>query len=88
MSQPLTLYHRKGCHLCEQMLAELRSLYGEHVSVTLIDVDSDPGLRARYGQRVPVLVGGSRVFGQRAAGSHSLGRIPERQLKAVLPMPV
>jgi len=63
MSQPLTLYHRKGCHLCEQMLAELRSLYGEHVSVTLIDVDSDPGLRARYGQRVPVLVGGSRVLG-------------------------
>lgn len=63
MSQPLTLYHRNGCHLCEQMLDELRSLYGEDIAVTLVDVDTDADLRARYGQRVPVLVGGGRVLG-------------------------
>ena len=64
MSQPLTLYHRNGCHLCEQMLVELRSIYGEDISVTLVDVDTDADLRARYGKWIPVLVGGGRVLGR------------------------
>ncbi|MGH8281866.1 MAG: glutaredoxin family protein [Gammaproteobacteria bacterium] len=63
MSRPLTLYYRDGCHLCGQMLAELRALYGEDCPVVLVDVDGDAGLRARYGLRVPVLMGGERMLG-------------------------
>jgi glutaredoxin len=47
------LYSRNGCHLCEQMAAELRAL---GVAFEEIDVDSDPELRLKYGRDVPVLV--------------------------------
>jgi glutaredoxin len=47
------LYGREGCHLCEEMAAQLRSL---NVDFEEIDVDSDPHLRLRYGRDVPVLV--------------------------------
>ena len=57
----LVLYHRRGCHLCEQMLASLYALYGDELEVELVDVDSDPGLREKYGMRLPVLAGGGKV---------------------------
>jgi glutaredoxin len=47
------LYSRSGCHLCEQMAAELRAL---GVAFEEIDVDSDPELRLKYGRDVPALV--------------------------------
>ena len=57
----LTLYHRRGCHLCEQMLAAIYGTYGDEVEVELVDVDTDPLLRERYGLRLPVLATGERV---------------------------
>ena len=59
---PLTLYHRQGCHLCEQMLAALYFTYGDELDVRLVDVDTEPKLRQEYGQRIPVLTAGSRVL--------------------------
>lgn len=56
----LVLYHRRGCHLCEQMLAALYVAYGDELEVGLVDVDGDPVLKERYGLRVPVLTGGGR----------------------------
>ena len=53
----LTLYARSYCHLCEEMVEALRPLAGElNFTVEPVDVDSDPALEARYGERVPVLV--------------------------------
>lgn len=57
----LTLYHRRGCHLCEQMLAAIYGTYGEEVEIELVDVDTDPSLKQRYGLRIPVLAAGERV---------------------------
>ena len=57
----LTLYHRRGCHLCEQMLAAIYGTYGDEVEVELVDVDTDPVLKERYGLRLPVLATGERV---------------------------
>ena len=54
----LTLYGRTYCHLCEDMQRALESLQDElQFSVETVDVDADPALEARYGERVPVLVG-------------------------------
>jgi hypothetical protein len=51
----LTLLGRSYCHLCEAMLAAVHQAFpGE--KVTEIDVDSDAGLEARYGELVPVLM--------------------------------
>ena len=47
------MYGRHGCHLCEEMAAQLRALGNDFEE---IDVDSDPHLRLRYGRDVPVLV--------------------------------
>lgn len=58
----LTVYSRVGCHLCDEIRAELqaaledRAMRGELVpAVTIVDVDTDPDLQARYGGLVPVL---------------------------------
>ena len=58
----LVLYHRRGCHLCEQMLAAIYGTYGDEVEVELVDVDTDPALKERYGLRIPVLAAGQKVI--------------------------
>jgi glutathione S-transferase len=53
----LTLYARAYCHLCEDMAAALGPLGAElEFSFVEVDVDADPLLEARYGDKVPVLV--------------------------------
>lgn len=55
----LSLYYRSGCALCEAMQAELiatQPRYG--FGLEFIDVDSDTGLVAAFGHKVPVLVAG------------------------------
>ena len=47
------MYGRHGCHLCDEMAAELRSL---GIDFEKVDVDSDVELRVKYGRDVPVLV--------------------------------
>jgi thiol-disulfide isomerase/thioredoxin len=54
----LTVFGRTYCHLCEDMLRALESLREElHFTFQMVDVDVDPELETRYGERVPVLVG-------------------------------
>lgn len=51
----VTLYTRPGCHLCEQAHAILRTAArGLDVELCLVNVDDDPALVRRYGERVPV----------------------------------
>ena len=55
----LVLYVRRDCHLCADMHRELAALAPRRgFSLSLVDIDSDAGLIARYGHKVPVLVGG------------------------------
>ncbi len=52
------LYSRRDCRLCDEMLVALREHMGAGFPVEIIDVDSDPALKTRYGEHVPVLVDG------------------------------
>jgi thioredoxin reductase (NADPH) len=55
----LTLLTRAYCHLCDEMRAEVVPLAAAAaVPVDEIDVDADPDLEARWGDRVPVLLAG------------------------------
>jgi len=56
------LYSRDGCHLCEEMAAQLRAL---RIPFEAIDVDTDPDLRLKYGRDVPVFVAGEVVVKHR-----------------------
>ncbi len=59
----LTLYSRSGCHLCEDMQAQLAALSAEHGFVLqCIDIDADAALVQRYGSRVPVLMRGETLI--------------------------
>lgn len=52
----LTLYHRLGCHLCEDLRDALLTFQAEHdFQLREVDIDDDPDLFARYGALIPVL---------------------------------
>lgn len=53
----LTLYRRAGCHLCEDLEATLLELV-DPASFVLrsVDIDTDPVLRERFNEAVPVLM--------------------------------
>jgi hypothetical protein len=58
----VTLYTRRGCHLCEQAWGQLqaaRARYG--FTLTATDVDADPKLRAQYDDCVPVVMVNGKV---------------------------
>lgn len=55
----LIVYGRSYCHLCEEMIEALRSLQGlARFEFTVVDVDADPELERRHGEKVPVLMHG------------------------------
>jgi hypothetical protein len=60
----LTIYSRRGCHLCDEMKAVVTRV-ARHVPLTLdeIDISTDPTLEERYGLEIPVLL----VEGKKAA---------------------
>lgn len=50
------MYGREGCHLCEDMIASLRSLQKKiQFEFEVINIDNDENLIQLYGERVPVL---------------------------------
>ncbi|MFW6018799.1 MAG: glutaredoxin family protein [Halapricum sp.] len=55
---PITVYRRRPCELCEEAIDVIESVADEAelpVEIETVDVDSDPTLRDRYGDRVPVV---------------------------------
>ena len=53
-----TVLSRADCSLCEQMLVELAAILdpAEAAQVRIVDIDQDPALQRKYGQRIPVLL--------------------------------
>lgn len=55
----MTLMSRGYCHLCHDMEAALKPLTEEFGALlTVLDVDADPALEAKYDELVPVLLHG------------------------------
>jgi glutaredoxin len=63
MRLSVVFYTRGGCHLCDDALAVLKAA---GISPKVVDVDLDPALAARHGERVPVVEinGRERFFGR------------------------
>ena len=54
-----TVYSRNGCHLCEDLLQQLRLLQQIHdFEIIEVDVDSSPLLKQQYDSLVPVVTFG------------------------------
>ena len=59
----LVVFGRKGCHLCDAVEVEIRSIGGTETSVTVVDIEKDPALLERYLWRIPVVtLAGKEVF--------------------------
>ena len=62
----LTIYMRPGCHLCHEMRVIVERVVRDTraaARIEEIDIANDPGLEARYGLEIPVLL----VNGRKAA---------------------
>lgn len=51
-AEPIIMYTRAGCHLCQQVAALLDRAC---IPWRPVDIDDDAGLSDRYGLRIPVL---------------------------------
>ena len=52
----VTLYMRKGCHLCERVEGVLKTARErEPFTLEMVDIDSDPALQEQYGFEIPVI---------------------------------
>jgi hypothetical protein len=73
----LELYTRPGCHLGNDLRAICERLAGEIAfELTEVNIETDPGLLARYEREVPILlVDGRRVVRFRTS---------ERELRRIL----
>ena len=71
----LTLYTRKGCPLCDEMAAQLEAyLTGLAILVDIVDVDTDPELKAQFGWDVPLLFAGNNEICRHGLNSIALDR--------------
>lgn len=76
----VTLYTRAGCSLCATAEADVARICGELGQSWLgVDVDTDPELRAEYGDRVPVIAVDGR--------EHGYWRVEEPRFRAALARP-
>lgn len=85
----LTFYARDGCHLCDEARADLQAVLEERVKrgepiarVHVVDIDTQPMLRERYNDIIPVLllrgIELPLAMGQRTIGrflDEALGRL-------------
>ena len=60
----ITLYHRPGCHLCEDALEKLeRARARTPFTLQIVDIEGDEALHRRYLERIPVVtLDGEELF--------------------------
>ena len=73
----IILYRRPGCHLCEEMKAEMARAGGADLyELNEIDIETDAALLARYRDDIPVLaINGVEAFKHRLAAADFLARL-------------
>ena len=51
----LQVYSRQGCHLCEALIEALLPVTRGKLEIEVLDIDTRPAWRERYGTRIPVV---------------------------------
>ena len=73
----VTLYTRRGCHLCEEAKNAMAPILREaHTVLREVNIEGDPVLEERYGVDIPVIFIGAR----KAAKHHVNVKQLRRQL--------
>jgi Glutaredoxin-like domain (DUF836) len=77
MNEPVVLYERAGCHLCDEMQTILDEVLGAD-GYLRVDVDASDDLVLRYGFRVPVLAVGGRDVLEAPASAAEVRRVARK----------
>lgn len=77
----LELYTRPGCHLCDDLKKLCQRLAGEFpVQLTEVNIETNPELRSRYDQEIPVLFIDGRKAVKHRTTEEALRRLIRRRL--------
>jgi hypothetical protein len=53
--ETIRVYSRPGCHLCEKLVEELLPQVRGRLRVEVVDIDSRPDWKRKFGVRIPVV---------------------------------
>src|SRR5712691_1492673 len=88
MTHEVTFYTRHDCPLCDAAEAAVRAAVVLHqlpLSITLVDIDEDPALRAKFTDDVPVIyVDGKEAFRHRVTADEFAAWIHKREPQRAL----
>jgi 4a-hydroxytetrahydrobiopterin dehydratase len=88
MTHEVTFYTRNDCPLCDAAEAAVRAAVVLHqlpLSITLVDIDEDPALRAKFTDDVPVIyVDGKEAFRHRVTADELAAWIRKREPQRAL----
>jgi 4a-hydroxytetrahydrobiopterin dehydratase len=83
MNHEVTFYTRRDCPLCDAAEAAVRAAMVLHklaLSITVVDIDEDPALRAKFNDDVPVVfVDGTEAFRHRVTADEFAASIRKRE---------
>jgi glutaredoxin len=83
MTHEVTFYTRRDCPLCDAAEAAVRAATVLHhlpLSISLVDVDEDPALQAKFTNDVPVIyVDGVEAFRHRVTADELAAWIEKRE---------
>ncbi len=73
----VTVYSRPGCHLCDDVKAELERLRGRVAfELEVVNIDEDVELQQRFGEEIPVVfIDGRKAFKYRLDSAAFLKRL-------------
>ena len=76
----VTLYTRRGCHLCDQAKSAIESARRQAAfDYEEFDIDADPRLRQLYNEEVPVIaIDGRKAFKYRLTAEELVRRLVAR----------
>jgi 4a-hydroxytetrahydrobiopterin dehydratase len=88
MTHEVTFYTRRDCSLCDAAEAAVRAatvLHHLQLSISLVDIDDDPALQAKFTNDVPVIyVDGVEAFRHRVTADELAAWISKREPKRSL----
>jgi len=76
----LTLYTRRGCHLCEEARQVIESVKQRYAfDYEECDIDTDPQMRHLYNEEIPVIaIDGRKAFKYRVTPEELLKKLAAR----------
>lgn len=75
--EPIRVFSRAGCHLCEELIEQLLPLVRGRLDIDVLDIDTRDEWTEAYGLRIPVVEYKSQFVCQFSLDESAIQRILE-----------